>query len=356
MNQLPKSSDIVQMVADGAFSSLIEIIQENLKISGQVAPQWFDLLRNAALNFEETLISQSDQETAERIKSGLAEQQAKLRFLETKYTGDQTEFLESVALSGDFQGPFEMQEDATKSSFFDAVRWGYANETELKKIIAQVKDYSMLDYRGFMTNGMLVSYCDEVGLEGAIVETGCWRGGSAAVLAATNLKFGKKRRELRLFDSFEGLPFPDRAKDCELPEIWFENWTVPDMDGRDGELTPCKALTGASVEDVRTIVNQTIGYPCSATHIIPGWFQHTVPDYARNKEPIAILRLDGDLYHSTLGPLRELYPLVVSGGFIVVDDMGYPGPRKAVEEYFAENGIQLFPIKISMGACFFIKP
>lgn len=69
----------------------------------------------------------------------------------------------------------------------------------------------------------------------------------------------------------------------------------------------------------------------------PGWFQDTVP--GANIDQIALLRLDGDLYESTLVCLQHLYPRVVSGGWVIVDDYGLPGCREAVNQFLGSEPI-----------------
>lgn len=69
-----------------------------------------------------------------------------------------------------------------------------------------------------------------------------------------------------------------------------------------------------------------------------GWFEDTVSLWAEASRPIAVLRLDGDWYESTLVCLTHLFPLVVSGGYIIIDDYGsWEGCTKAVHEYLASH-------------------
>jgi hypothetical protein len=70
---------------------------------------------------------------------------------------------------------------------------------------------------------------------------------------------------------------------------------------------------------------------------VQGWFSETVPGYNFN-EPIAVLRLDGDWYESTMVCLEHLYPLVVKGGLIVIDDYYmWDGCARAVHEYLGKQ-------------------
>ena len=71
---------------------------------------------------------------------------------------------------------------------------------------------------------------------------------------------------------------------------------------------------------------------------LKGWFKDTLA-----KAPIerlAVLRLDGDLYESTMDALNPLYAKVASGGFIIVDDyFALTQCERAISEFRATHGI-----------------
>jgi len=70
---------------------------------------------------------------------------------------------------------------------------------------------------------------------------------------------------------------------------------------------------------------------------LQGWFRDTLPTAPIGK--LAILRLDGDMYGSTMDALENLYPKLSPGGFCIIDDF-FLGPcRLAVEEYRLAHGI-----------------
>eukprot|EP00929_Paragymnodinium_shiwhaense_P055718 TRINITY_DN27900_c0_g1_i7.p2 TRINITY_DN27900_c0_g1~~TRINITY_DN27900_c0_g1_i7.p2 ORF type:complete len:107 (-),score=8.65 TRINITY_DN27900_c0_g1_i7:273-593(-) len=72
--------------------------------------------------------------------------------------------------------------------------------------------------------------------------------------------------------------------------------------------------------------------PGAQVHILKGWFNETLPD--ASIKAISFLRLDGDMYVSTVDGLRYLYPRLSVGGFVYIDDYGsFTGCRNAVEEY-----------------------
>jgi len=70
---------------------------------------------------------------------------------------------------------------------------------------------------------------------------------------------------------------------------------------------------------------------------VPGWFRDTLPGLAGH--PWSLLRLDGDLYESTMDALTNLYPSLSVGGWIVIDDFSIAACAKAVEDFRADHGI-----------------
>lgn len=172
-------------------------------------------------------------------------------------------------------------------------------------------------------------------------------------MALANLRHGKGRRRLHLFDSFEGIPEPDAAVDGALAVEQVQSVNG----GVGGRLVAVQGLyekyagSVGTLEDNRRLLEQEIGYPAEFIRYHRGWFQDTVPADAGLIGPIAILRLDGDWYASTKVCLDHLAPRVARGGFIIVDDYGtYDGCRKAVDEYRAAKGVRSALVKIDSSA------
>jgi hypothetical protein len=87
---------------------------------------------------------------------------------------------------------------------------------------------------------------------------------------------------------------------------------------------------------VRELLEGT-GYPPERLRFVQGLVEETIP--AEAPEEIALLRLDTDWYRSTIHEMRHLYPRIVSGGILIVDDYGeFAGARQAVDEHLAEDG------------------
>lgn len=123
-------------------------------------------------------------------------------------------------------------------------------------------------------------------------------------------------------DSFEGLPAPDAEK---YPADKGETWHLrPEL--------------SVSLEDVQRNFER-YGLLDQQVRFLKGWFRDTL-----SKAPIerlAVLRLDGDLYESTIDALNPLYPKLSRGEYVIVDDYGIPseGCRLAINDYRREHGI-----------------
>ena len=87
--------------------------------------------------------------------------------------------------------------------------------------------------------------------------------------------------------------------------------------------------------------------------LIDGDICETVPRFvkATPQTRISLLNIDVDLYEPTLCCLENLYPIVTTGGVIILDDYGaFPGANTAIEEFFVdkEEQIQKFPYSFSV--------
>jgi O-methyltransferase len=177
------------------------------------------------------------------------------------------------------------------------------------------KGYTMLPQQHFVLNLDLCNSFRQV--PGDYVECGVWRGGMSAAIAEV---LGEQR-QLHLFDSFEGLP-PAREIDGKAALAWQQNTTSPDY------FDNCTA-DERFVKEAMTLARHE-NY-C----LYKGWFDKTLPGSIQR--PIGILRLDGDWYDSTMACLDNLYPKVVAGGLIILDDYyAWDGCAKAVHDYLSK--------------------
>lgn len=162
---------------------------------------------------------------------------------------------------------------------------------------------------------------------GDAIETGVWRGGASIFMRGLLAAYGVTDRTVWLADSFQGLPKPDPAYPSDEGT---RLWAVEEL--------------RVSLDDVRANFEK-YGLLDDRVRFLPGWFKDTLP--AAPIERLAVLRLDGDLYESTIQALDALYPKLSPGGFAIVDDYGAMRQAKeAIHDFRAEHGIddELVPI------------
>lgn len=174
----------------------------------------------------------------------------------------------------------------------------------------------------------LAAHMIENNIEGDFVECGVAAGAQLMAMALANKeKSGDKR--FWGFDSFEGIPMAGEFDDVQvgIGEIQHDKYAPI------SERLVSSGITVHSLESV--IFNFTnYGLYSSSVRFVKGWFQNTLPVMSDKIEKISILRLDGDLYESTLVCLEHLYPKVSKGGAVIIDDYALTGCRIAVEHYF----------------------
>lgn len=157
------------------------------------------------------------------------------------------------------------------------------------------------------------------GIPGDLVETGVWRGGATIFMRGVLAAYGDRSRIVWVADSFAGLPTPNLER-YPADALWTR-------------------MTGWSTASLETVQANFARYGLldEQVRFLPGWFKETLP--TAPIETLAVLRLDGDLYESTLDALVHLYPKLAAGGFAIVDDYNIPTCRQAVDEYRALHGI-----------------
>jgi hypothetical protein len=176
-----------------------------------------------------------------------------------------------------------------------------------------------------------VEHIERNTVPGAIVECGVWRGGSIMAAALTLLRLGSTR-PLWLYDTFEGMPPPSEI------DVDFQGRSAAELMAVEA---PDESLIWArsSLDDVKAGMDAT-GYPPDLVTYVVGTVETTIPE--RIPDQIALLRIDTDWYSSTYHELVHLWPRLVPGGILIIDDFGFwAGARRAVETYFAE--IKLHP-------------
>ncbi len=155
---------------------------------------------------------------------------------------------------------------------------------------------------------------------GDLIETGVWRGGVAIFMRAILEAYNVHDRIVFAADSFQGLPPPDEAA------------------------YPADAGSQLHTTDVLTVSRNDVarnfdlyGLLDEQVQFLEGWFRDTLPTV--RDRTWAVVRLDGDMYESTMDALTNLYPGLSVGGFLIVDDYEYEPCKQAVSDYRSANGI-----------------
>jgi O-methyltransferase len=169
-----------------------------------------------------------------------------------------------------------------------------------------------------------VRYCVERviadDIPGDLIETGVWRGGVVILMRAILEAYGDRTRSVFVADSFQGVPPPDLE-------------AYPADEG--SKLHTAKALA-IPREDVERNFD-LYGLLDERVQVLEGWFKDSLPQV--KDRTWSVIRLDGDLYESTMDALTNLYPGLSVGGYLIVDDYGHGPCRQAVMEFREANGI-----------------
>jgi O-methyltransferase len=175
-------------------------------------------------------------------------------------------------------------------------------------------------------------------IPGDLVECGVWRGGASILMRAVLAAYADETRCVWLADSFAGVPPPDAA-----------NYKA------DKGIRLDRAAGVLAVPESEVRANfQRYGLLDGQVRFLPGWFKDTLHDAPIDR--IAVLRLDGDLYESTIQSLDALYPRLSPGGFCVIDDYhALEACRQAVADYRAKHGVSAEIVEIDGTGVFWRK-
>ena len=178
-------------------------------------------------------------------------------------------------------------------------------------------------------------------IPGAIVECGVFKGTSLARFATFRDLFGNSySKKIIGFDTFDEFPETDFSEDQSFRERFIKNA---------GSESISKEQLMQVLKHKETDKN---------LELVEGDIMQTVPEYLE-KHPelrISLLNLDTDIYEPAKVILEYLYPKIVKGGILILDDYGtFPGETKAVEEYFAESDIQIKKFPFCMTPSYILK-
>ncbi|OGJ87022.1 MAG: macrocin O-methyltransferase [Candidatus Raymondbacteria bacterium RifOxyA12_full_50_37] len=170
-------------------------------------------------------------------------------------------------------------------------------------------------------------------IPGDLIETGVWRGGAIIFMRAILKAHGVTDRVVWAADSFEGLPAPDVEKYPADAGSRFHQFKVLQV----------------TLESVKANIEK-YGMLDDQVKFLKGWFTDTLPGAPIKN--LAVLRLDGDMYESTMDGLINLYPKVSKGGFIIVDDYGIAECQKAIDDYRKQNSVNDTIVKIDASSVY----
>jgi hypothetical protein len=164
--------------------------------------------------------------------------------------------------------------------------------------------------------------CEDVllrGVPGDLIETGVWRGGACIMMRAVLKAYGESTRTVWCADSFEGLPPPDQRylQDMGDSHSSFDELRVP----------------------AEVVENNFRKYGLfdNQVRLLKGWFKDTLP--TAPIERLAILRLDGDMYQSTIEAITLLFDKLSLTGYVIVDDWALAGCRQAIIDFRRQRAI-----------------
>lgn len=159
---------------------------------------------------------------------------------------------------------------------------------------------------------------------GSIVEAGVWKGGMLAALADLH----GSSRSYFAYDSFQGLP-DAQAIDGEKAKRY------------QSETQEANYYNNCAAGE-NFIMDLFLELPDCDLRIVKGWFSDTLKETTNLPNQIALLRMDGDWFESTMQIMESLYPRVAKGGLVIIDDYDYwEGCRKAVHTYFNRNSLRV---------------
>jgi O-methyltransferase len=178
-----------------------------------------------------------------------------------------------------------------------------------------------------------LDYVRENKIKGDIIETGVWRGG-ASIFAKVYCNMYNLDKKIFVADSFIGLPPPEHPEDA-------------------GDQHHTIDFLRVSLEEVQ--LNFKLYHALDKNVIfLKGWFSDTLPNNSQINK-LSILRMDGDMYKSTMDVFEACYDKVSVGGQIIIDDFCLPMCKKAVEHFRGANNCTEELIAIDDSSVYWIK-
>lgn len=193
----------------------------------------------------------------------------------------------------------------------------FGKKLKYNYIYDRYKNYTMVPKEVFISNLQIAEQVLHV--DGCIVECGVWKGGMVAGIA----DILGPLRNYYLFDSFQGLPDATNV-DGEAAISWQNN------KNSESYYNNCSASKQWAIEAMNITGEKKV-------NLVEGWFTETLPHF-KNDEKIALLRLDGDWYESTMTCLDNLFDRVANNGIIIIDDYyTWDGCSRAVHDFLSKK-------------------
>ena len=194
------------------------------------------------------------------------------------------------------------------------------HDRQIGKVLPSLAD-TMIGMRRLINIQTCVETVLKENVPGDLIETGVWRGGCCIFMRAILAAHGVRDRRVFAADSFKGLPDPNvqqypQDKDCP--------WHKEDY------LAVSQEEVAANFKKYGLLDEQVV--------FLKGWFKDTLA--VAPIQQLAVLRLDGDMYESTMEALNALYHKLSKGGFCIIDDYDCVECKAAVEEFRTRHGIQ----------------
>lgn len=219
---------------------------------------------------------------------------------------------------------------------------------KIDKKILRNENYS--NQVSLYTTFVCVNYLIKNKIKGDIIESGV-ANGRQVCLALEVLKYYQEVDfKIFLYDTFQGMVQPGKYD----YKIW-EKDNVKSIKKYEESLNENKTSSwqNYSLEQVKENISKT-EYPADKIKFVVGNVINTIPKNIH--ENISLLRLDTDFYDSTKVELEYLFPKVVKGGIIILDDYGgFTGVKKATDEYLKKNHLYPLLVRSSFKERVFIK-
>jgi hypothetical protein len=188
---------------------------------------------------------------------------------------------------------------------------------------------TLVSYERLWATLLACKYVVDRGIDGDFVECGVWRGGNA-IVAARYFELNGIDKNVWCFDTFEGMTRPTAADVTHTGRPAIEEFVRSDKGTHnDWGYVPLEAVREnfakrGLLSKVRFVKGDVLDTLSQEKEDLPS--------------EISILRLDTDWYESTQKELDVLYPLLLPGGVILLDDYGvWSGSRNATDEYFQKH-------------------